>query len=129
MLLNDYFILLSGLTPARRNHRLSRDVTVQSPSALQIHSVSITSGMNKTTSSSQITEVSIHTDPHIHLTNINVNDHNSNEMDVDGAKLDDTKEVLVHSEETTDLERGHRKKRRKKKKRKKIELELKEESD
>ena len=98
MLINNYFILLSGLTPARSNHRLSRDFSVQPPSTLQIHSVSITNDMNKTTSSSQITEVSIHTDPHIHLPNIDVDDHNSNEMDVDGAKLDDTKEVLVHSE-------------------------------
>ena len=96
-----------------------------------MYSASIARNVNKNRSSSQITEVSIHTDPHIHIPNIDdvVKDHYSNKLEItDGTKSDNAGEVLANLEETADYERRRRKKRKKKKKRKK-EMELNEDSD
>ena len=86
--------------------------------------------MNQNSSSSQITEVSIHTDPHIHIPNIDdVTDHHSNQLEItDGTKSDNAGEVLANLEETPDYERRRRKKKKKKKRRKK-EIELNKDSD
>ena len=101
------------------------------PSKPRVHSASIARNVNKNSSSSQITEVSIHTDPHIHIPNIDdVTDHYSNQLEItDGTKSDNAGEVLANLEETTDYERRHRKKKKKKKKIKKNGIELKEDSD
>ena len=94
-----------------------RDIKEESPS--KVHTVSLKTDVYRNDSSSQITEVSVHTDPHIRVSKVGeITGNYANVPDIEEPKADNTEKVLIRSEERTDLESGHKKKKRKKEEKK-----------